>query len=97
MMMSQVVNKTDTTTLTASLRSEDIETRDTKLKKKDSTNNLLNECSSICTVYLDNTLKDNNVKIKSMPPHISTIAILFVVNLVNYIDRFTIAGKFKFD
>ena len=76
-----LVNKTDPATASVSLAN----------------NNLLNDCSSICTVCLDNTLNENNVKIKRFPPHTSTIAILFVVNLVNYIDRFSIAGNFNFD
>ena len=93
--MSQT-SKPDATPNPKTQRFEEIQIRDTKTKKKEHTNNsstlIDNDCNSICTVYLENSL--NEPKLRRLPPHSSTIAILFVVNLVNYIDRFTIAGIF---
>ena len=49
----------------------------------------IKECTSVCTVCIESPLNPTEFKRFT---HKRTIAILFVVNLVNYMDRFTIAG-----
>ena len=53
--------------------------------------NLVSECASTYTVFIENTVK-NEINTRRNK---STIAILVVVNLVNFMDRFTIAGVLR--
>jgi hypothetical protein len=72
-----------------------------KIEEMSTNKDIISKCTSILTVCVDSNMNkkddDNTVKRKKLrfAPHCLTMSILFFINLINFMDRYTIAGKLK--
>ena len=79
------------------------ESAGSKIEEMSTNKDIISKCTSILTVCVDSNLNkkdDDNTTVKRkklrFAPHCLTMSILFFINLINFMDRYTIAGKLKF-
>jgi hypothetical protein len=79
------------------------ESAGSKIEEMPTNKDIISKCTSILTVCVDINMNkkddDKTVKHKKLlsAPHCLTMSILFFINLINFMDRYTIAGRLKFN